>query len=99
MGKTFRRIEYVEDKETAEVESINVEVDVVPDINSNEPVSNYRDWDRNNTRVITYATKAGLKRIGVRSVAAAKRPCQQNYGEILEENYVPGRAFLRVRKK
>lgn len=95
MGKTYRHVKYDEDKD----DTVDVQVEPVPTVDAQEPVNSYPDWTPENSRVITYAVGTNeFKGIFASNREAAKKHCKQTYGEIVEENYVPGRAFLRVRK-
>lgn len=71
--------------------------DVVPTVDSEQPVATYPDWNKEDTLILTY-------RIGnnyytgkqAESREAAKADAIAMYGRVLEENYVQGRAFFRV---
>ena len=54
-----------------------------------------RDED---TRVVTYAINSTYRGIPVATAANARAHCRANYGEILDEQSVPDRLFLRVRR-
>lgn len=74
--------------------------DLVPDVHQDEPVATYPDWRRADTRVITCAINNDVfpgERYESREEARAA--VELKYGRILEANYLPGRAFFRVRRK
>lgn len=72
-------------------------VDRIPTVDDEQPIAIYHDWIPSQTRVITYAVgDLGFKGIRVSSRDEAVAHCTKNHGKILEANYTPGRAFLRV---
>lgn len=73
--------------------------DVVPTVDSAEPVATYKDWRPEDTRVVVYAVgNTYYPGIPAESRDAALAHAKLVYGRVLEENYVPGRAFFRVHK-
>ncbi len=74
--------------------------DRVPTVDAPVPVATYRDWDPAETRVICCRIANDLypkdERFESRSEALATM--QLRHGAVLEVNYVPGRAFFRVRR-
>lgn len=73
--------------------------DHVPTVDQESPFASYRDWKTEDTRVVSCRiandTYPG-RRYDTREEAL--RDTQRAHGRILEANYVPGRAFFRVRK-
>lgn len=71
----------------------------LPTVDSAVPLATYPDWDPDDTRVV-------VCRIGndiypgprYESRDAARAAVEAQHGRILEANYVPGRAFFRVRR-
>jgi hypothetical protein len=76
-----------------------VTTDHVPRYDAEVPVANYRDWDPTATRIIACAIAndvyPGPK---YPNRDAARRDIETKHGRILEANYVPGRAFFRVKR-
>lgn len=73
--------------------------DHVPTVDQAAPVSTYRDWDKADTRVVTYAVNNTVYRGKyAESREHALADCQAIHGRVLEANYMPGRAFFRVFK-
>lgn len=74
-------------------------VDRVPQADQDVPVATYADWLPDTTRVITCRIANDLYP-GTRyeSRREALKAVTELYGRPVEENYVPGRAFFRVRK-
>lgn len=73
--------------------------DVVPTYDAEVPVGTYRDWSEADTRVIVCAIGNDVypgRRFATRD--AAVKAITAEHGRILEANYVPGRAFLRVKR-
>lgn len=72
---------------------------LTPTVDAAVPLATYPDWDPRATRVIAC-------RIGndiypgprYESRDAARAAIEAQYGRVLEANYVPGRAFFRVRR-
>lgn len=84
---------------------IEVSSDLVPTADQDVPLATYCDWDRSTTRVITYVVNgtppnglAGKLVHWGMSRDSARRDCEARYGRVFEANYVPGRAFFRVKK-
>lgn len=76
-----------------------VQADVVPTVDSAEPVASYPDWKREDTQIITYAINNTVyKGKFAETREAAKADCELVHGRVLEANYVQGRAFFRVHK-
>lgn len=73
-------------------------LDLIPTADQETPQVTYVNYDKAKTRVITYSFGEGYPGIEVANRAAARQHCRKAYGEILDEAFVPGRAFLRVRK-
>ncbi len=76
-------------------------VDYVPTIDDhpdNPPQASYKHWRDEDTRVVTYAINSTYRGITVATTANARAHCRANYGEILDEQAVPDRLFLRVRR-
>jgi hypothetical protein len=74
-------------------------VDTVPRVDDTEPAASYQDWSKADTRVITCRIANDVypgPRYDTRD--AAFRAVQREHGRIYEANYVPGRAFFRVKK-
>lgn len=71
----------------------------LPTIDSEEPSNSYEDWKPEDTKIVVCRI-ANDKYPGVfyetREEALNATTCM--HGRILEANYVPGRAFFRVRK-
>jgi hypothetical protein len=77
----------------------DVAVDLVPTADQTDPVATYADWRKEDTRIVVcrIATDAYPgERFETRDEAVAA--IRARHGRILEANYVPGRAFLRVPK-
>jgi len=74
--------------------------DLIPDVYQEKPIASYKDWSPETTKVITYCLDVEGRFPGIfaENRSAAEAHCKANYGRIVEANYVPGRAFLRVRK-
>lgn len=72
----------------------------IPTVDDEEPKATYQTWSKENTEIKTYAVDNTVYP-GIRAETrdAARKHCTENFGEILEANYVPGRAFFRVRAK
>lgn len=73
--------------------------DFIPTADQDKPVASYPDWRPGDTRVITCRIANDVypgKRYESRDEAL--RAVTKAHGPVLEANYVPGRAFLRVRK-
>ena len=72
--------------------------DHIPTVDQEVPVASYADWRREDTRVIAVSIANSLYRKDERfeSREEAKAAIQLRHGKILEEQYVPGRAFFRV---
>lgn len=71
--------------------------DHVPSVDQAVPVATYADWRKEDTRVIACRIANDLYRDErFESREEAKATIQLRHGRILEENYVPGRAFFRV---
>lgn len=76
-----------------------IQVDAVPTVDQEVPVASYPDWTKADTVIKTYAVGNSIyKGIPAATREAALAHCQQNFGQVLEANYVQGRAFFRVRK-
>jgi hypothetical protein len=63
------------------------------------PVATHRDWDPAKTRIVTCRIANDLyrdERFETRGEAVAA--ITRRHGRILEANYVPGRAFFRVKR-
>ena len=76
-----------------------VAVDRVPSVNDEVPVGTYIDWNLADTRVIVCRISNDVypgRRFDSR--ADAVEAITREHGRILEANYVPGRAFFRVKK-
>ena len=72
--------------------------DAVPSLDQDVPVSSYRDWRKEDTRVIScrIGNDLYLKDERFESRGEALHAIRARYGRVLEEQYVPGRAFFRV---
>lgn len=73
-------------------------LDLVPTGDQTEPVATYCDWNIYNTRVVCCAIGNSLysgDRYETRD--EAYKATAAKYGRIVEANYVPGRAFFRVK--
>lgn len=73
--------------------------DLVPTVDQEVPVATYCDWRREDTMVVQCAIANSTfpgKRYDTRDEAL--RETAKKYGRVLEANYTPGRAFLRVMK-
>ena len=80
-------------------ETVDMQVDLIPEVTQDEPVATYKDWRDNETRIVTYAIGSDFyKGIYAETRQKAKAHCELTYGKIYEANYVPGRAFFRVAK-
>ena len=75
-------------------------VDRVPTAGQSVPVATYRDWRPEDTRVIVCRV-ANDRYPGSRyeTREAARAAVEAEHGEILEANYLWGRAYFRVRRK
>ncbi len=75
-------------------------LDLVPTADQDIPVATYSDWTPAGTRIVTCRI-ANDQYPGERfeSRGEAYRAVEGQHGRILEANYVPGRAFFRVRKR
>jgi hypothetical protein len=75
-------------------------VDYVPTLDQEVPVASHPDWRREDTRVIScrIANDIYTKDERFESRAEAHAAITARHGRILEANYVPGRAFFRVRR-
>ena len=76
-------------------------LDHVPTIDDHPdepPPASYKHWRDEDTRVVTYAINSTYRGIPVATAANARAHCRANYGEILDEQSVPDRLFLRVRR-
>lgn len=64
------------------------------------PPATYRDWRREDTRVVTYTTRPDKwpKDLVCSNRLAAKAHCIVTHGRPVEENYLPERFFFRVRR-
>jgi len=76
-------------------------VGTIPTIDSDEPVSDYQDWKREDTRVVSGPLGPTYNYPGkmFHTREAAKRWAKENFGTIYEENYCPGRYFFRVKRQ
>lgn len=76
-----------------------LQADHVPTVDQETPFASYKDWRAEDTRVITVRIANDMYP-GVRyeSREEALTAVRRAHGRILEANYVPGRAFLRVPK-
>jgi hypothetical protein len=73
--------------------------DLVPTRDQEEPIASYPDWRKEDTQVITYRLgNDAYPGIYAENRDEALSLCKAVYGRVLEANYVPGRAFLRVFK-
>lgn len=74
--------------------------DEVPSMDSDEPIATYKTWRKEDTRVVTYCigVEGLFPGIFAVSVDEAIKDCSARWGHIVESNYVPNRAFLRVLK-
>ena len=73
--------------------------DFVPTVDQAEPVATYRDWNMEDTRVVTYSIRNDVyKGRPADSREQALADCRLVFGRVLEANYMPGRAFFRVFK-
>ena len=74
--------------------------DHVPTMDQEAPVASHPDWVRSQTRVISCRIANDLypkdERFETRADALAA--ITKRHGRILEANYVPGRAFFRVKR-
>ena len=83
-------------------ETVEVAPNLVPDIDQESPVATYPDWRHEDTKVVTY--QIGLipptKTSDHWAVGRpqAKADAETRYGRVYEANYVPGRAFFRVKR-
>jgi hypothetical protein len=75
-----------------------VAVDVVPSMDAQQPVATYRVWRKEDTKVVScrIANDLYLRDERFESREEAHRAISVRYGRILEQNFVPGRAFFRV---
>lgn len=80
-----------------------VPVDVVPTIDSSEPVATYPDWDRERTVVRTYLIGGTNTQVDPRkpirwapTIEAARAETVAERGRIYEETHLPGRSYFRV---
>jgi hypothetical protein len=74
-------------------------VDHVPTADQEVPVASYADWTKEDTRIVTYRISNDLyPGIRVESRDEAIADVKKNHGAILVANYVPGRAFFRVKR-
>lgn len=75
--------------------------DHVPTMDQETPVASHPDWTRENTRVIScrIANDLYTKDERFETRAEAYAAITKRHGKIVEANYVPGRAFFRVRRK
>lgn len=74
-------------------------VDHIPTVDQAEPVASYSDWNKADTRLIVCRISNDVypgERFESREEAV--RVIGARHGRILEANYVPGRAFFRVKK-
>lgn len=76
-------------------------VDLVPTVDQAEPAATYADWRPEGTRVIACRIANDLYRDPRRyeSREEALRALTAEFGPPVEVNAVPGRLFVRVRKK
>jgi len=76
---------------------IEIALDAIPSVDDEIPRAVYKDWTPEQTKVITYSVGGlGYRGILVATRDEAVRHAVAMYGKVLEANYVPGRAFLRV---
>ncbi len=82
---------------TDEEAPVELALDLIPTLDSDSPVATYQTWRPEDTKVITYSIgDAGYKGRPAESRDQALADCKLVFGKVLEANYVPGRAFLRV---
>jgi hypothetical protein len=74
--------------------------DHVPTLDQEVPVASHPDWTRENTRVISCRIANDLypKDERFESRGEALAAITKRHGKVVEANYVPGRAFFRVRR-
>lgn len=80
-------------------EPAEVAHDFIPTLDADKPVATYRDWDPANTKIIQCRIANDEypgDRYETRDLAISETT--KKHGKILEANFVPGRAFLRVRR-
>ena len=83
----------VEDSES----TVEVEADVIPTCDTEAPSATYRNYRPEDTRIIVYSVgRLGYPGRPVDTRDQALADCKRVFGKVLEANYVPGRAFLRV---
>lgn len=76
-----------------------VHVDMVPQGDDEHPVASYQDWNLFDSFIVTCRINNNLyKGRPFETRDQAIKAITAEYGRILEANYVPGRAFFRVRK-
>lgn len=71
----------------------------VPTLEQDAPVADYPDWRPEDTRIVQCRIANDVypgDRYETRDEAV--KAVTAKYGRVLEANYTPGRAFLRVRK-
>ena len=77
-------------------------IDRVPTIDDHPdqaPPASYQDWRPEDTKIVTYTIdSSGYPGLPATTRESAKTMCELVHGAILEANYVPGRAFFRVRR-
>lgn len=89
-----------EDEDTVELAP-----NLVPDIDQETPVATYPDWKHEDTKVVSYTiihepepVKSTIGDRWAASRAEAKADAEARFGRVFEANYVPGRAFFRVKR-
>ena len=74
-----------------------ITADLIPSVDDENPVASYHDWTPEQTKVVTYSVGGmGFRGILVATREEAMRHATAMFGKVVEANYVPGRAFLRV---
>ncbi len=73
--------------------------DAIPTLDQAEPSASYKDWNPQDTRIITCRIANDVypgERFSSRD--AALKAITERHGRVIEANYVPGRAFFRVKR-
>jgi hypothetical protein len=82
-------------------EPTEVALDLVPTLDQGQPIATYPDWTHADTKVVVYyigGSPRGSNGLWALTRDNAKRQAELTYGRVFEANYVPGRAFFRVKR-
>jgi hypothetical protein len=82
-------------------EPTEIAPNLVPSLDQAEPLATYQDWDPKDTKVVVYfigGSPRGSNGLWALTRDNALRQAKLTYGRVFEANYVPGRAFFRVKR-